>query len=611
MSAQRPFTFAGGLNLAGPTLGLKPGEATLLENFENLMLGGYRRYEGYERYDGQPEPSKATYQRLNFTGGTGTAIAVGNLIAGGTSAAGAHVLAVNITSGSFANSNAAGDLVLDRVTGTFSVAETITVGGVVHGTVATLIAPGTDIDADFDAMLILAADSARALIQVVPGSGGILGVAVYAGKAHAFRNSSDGLTAAMYVSSGTGWMIAKSGLTPSGRYEFKVENFKGSASSLALYGVSGVHKAFEWDGTTWTDITTGMTDDRPTHVESHNNYLYLSFRNGSLQNSPVGAPTGVWTPRTGAAEIGIGDEITGLCSLTGGVLAVYGATETFGLYGSSSADWILKRIVTDGGAVAHSARNAPGQTFSLNDLGIMPLQTTQAFGNFEGFSVSQRVQPVLDAHRGMLVDALSIRAKSQYRLIFSDGVCVCATLRGARISGYSMLRFLFSPTCASRGVDSLGKEMLLVGSADGFVYRTDVGMSFDGVAMDAMLRTASDHINAPRQLKHFQNCLFHVSTPRPIKLLVQADYDYELSPADISQYVISDVTFSPNSWDVGNWDQIVWDVGDERAGISYPANRIDGVGLTVSMILYHGQEIRPPFTIESGIFIYTNRGMRR
>lgn len=47
----------GGLDLETPALTVEPGRMLACKNFEVNTLGGYSRIEGYERYDGQPEPS--------------------------------------------------------------------------------------------------------------------------------------------------------------------------------------------------------------------------------------------------------------------------------------------------------------------------------------------------------------------------------------------------------------------------------------------------------------------------------------------------------------------------------------------------------------------------
>jgi len=66
-------------------------------------------------------------RRLAFTSGGTTAIAVGDTIAGATSSATAKVMAVEVTSGSWAGGDAAGELIIEGQSGTFQ-SENLNVG---------------------------------------------------------------------------------------------------------------------------------------------------------------------------------------------------------------------------------------------------------------------------------------------------------------------------------------------------------------------------------------------------------------------------------------------------------------------------------------------------
>ena len=54
----------GGLDLVTPTLSLPSGVARDAVNYEVSITGGYSRIAGYERFDGRPNPSDATYTLL-------------------------------------------------------------------------------------------------------------------------------------------------------------------------------------------------------------------------------------------------------------------------------------------------------------------------------------------------------------------------------------------------------------------------------------------------------------------------------------------------------------------------------------------------------------------
>jgi hypothetical protein len=55
------FPFEGGLNLVDTPLKIRPGQLLATKNYEPGIRGGYRSVRGYERYDGHPEPSQASY----------------------------------------------------------------------------------------------------------------------------------------------------------------------------------------------------------------------------------------------------------------------------------------------------------------------------------------------------------------------------------------------------------------------------------------------------------------------------------------------------------------------------------------------------------------------
>ena len=87
------FPLKGGLDTMSPPLTLSPGIAQEAVNWECAVEGGYRRTDGYERYDGHTEPHNALYYTLPATI-TGSWVS-GNTITGMTSGATAIVLTNN------------------------------------------------------------------------------------------------------------------------------------------------------------------------------------------------------------------------------------------------------------------------------------------------------------------------------------------------------------------------------------------------------------------------------------------------------------------------------------------------------------------------------------
>lgn len=62
------FIFDGGLNLVDPPVMVKAGQLAGVKNYEPGVRGGYSRVDGYERFDGQPSPTRADYWALSMDG---------------------------------------------------------------------------------------------------------------------------------------------------------------------------------------------------------------------------------------------------------------------------------------------------------------------------------------------------------------------------------------------------------------------------------------------------------------------------------------------------------------------------------------------------------------
>ena len=118
------FRLEGGLDLVSPTLTLKPGVARAAQNFEISVSGGYTRIPGYERFDGQPAPSAATYAAITLNSVAG--VVVGNTIVNADSSASGYVIGISGTS-----------LVYTKAVGSFLAGQTVSVGATAIGVVHT------------------------------------------------------------------------------------------------------------------------------------------------------------------------------------------------------------------------------------------------------------------------------------------------------------------------------------------------------------------------------------------------------------------------------------------------------------------------------------------
>lgn len=203
------FPLGGGLDLITPNLAKKPGRAIAALNYAPTSAG-YRRFRGYERFDGRMSPSDRTYWRVNFTGGgfTGEAQPVAGNHVFTSSTKHGYIVATVITSGTWAGGNAAGYFVFTSLVGADLNGNIKYSAGAVPIIAST---SGTTKNYDFgaaqNAVYALAAVAvARSAIAAVPGSGPVRGVWFFNGDVLAFRDNAGATAGAMFKASTAGWV---------------------------------------------------------------------------------------------------------------------------------------------------------------------------------------------------------------------------------------------------------------------------------------------------------------------------------------------------------------------------------------------------------------------
>lgn len=696
MPVENPFPIAcsGGLDQVSPPLSIEPGRVLGALNYECRPRGGYRRIDGYERFDGQPRPHLASYWILDFdTGGSSPPVITNQTVTGATSGAtGIAIVDAVVESGDAGTY--AGYLVLSEVSGTFEDGENLQVSA---ATVCVASGVANERGADttgLDETYILAArDRRRDFILRVPGTGDILGVVMFNNVTYAFRNAAGGGSCRMYRSdSSGGWtfvplnetlpfdtgtgsepaegatvtggtsgatatirrVITTSGswgtdaagylvidqrvgnfssgesitfatttdteqstiLSPSGRYEFRQHNFQATGSKR-LYGVDGVNKGFEFDGTTFAQITTGMTTDAPEHLEVHKNYLFYSFAGGSVQHGALGEPLTAWTLVTsGAQEIGTSEDVSGMATLPGGIMAILNRNRTYLLYGSGPSDWDLREHSPNVGGIEWTLQNAPFPMY-LDDRGITNLQAVQEFGDFNSGSVSEAIEPFIKARRLLATASCISRTKSQYRLFFSDNSWVEATFDGNQLVGFMPCEYLVPVKCITSEEDSTGAERIFFGSDDGYVYEADVGDSFDGNALEHYLRMPFWHLGQPRIKKRWRRCFFDMEAGRSLTLSVKPEFDYASEDSgdapllDTSTAggwrVARTVVGGGGVWGEADWGDFVWDA----QLLAESGAEVNGTGVNMSVLIYGSSAAAEPHTIHGFNVAYSRRGLKR
>ena len=393
-------------------------------------------------------------------------------------------------------------------------------------------------------------------------------------------------------------------LAPSGRLDHVNYNFTGSTNTDRIYGADGVNKGFEFDGTVYVPIRTGMAVDKPTHCFTHKNHLFFSFR-GSAQHSGIGTPY-AWTAVLGAAELATGQDIVGFSGLPGvadtSALLIITNKSTLVLYGSSSADWKLATFSAYTGAQRWSVQNM-GAPVSFDGSSIDTIRQSQQFGNFEKPPISDRIRRYL---LGKTVTASVVdRSKRRLRMFFSDGDAISIAAQG-EVLGFTPILYGKTVNVTCEAIVS-GAQRNFFGSDDGYVYEADRGRSFDGSEILAWVKLAFNFAKSPGIKKRFRWADIEVKPQSAMTLRVQAEYSLGDMDIPLTDVYVKDVRGQGGQYDVSDWDECYYDSPTQ----TIQRIRTEGTGTSVSLTLLARSSEELPHELQSITTYYTPRRLER
>jgi hypothetical protein len=661
----------GGLDLLTPTLFLQPGFVRDAKNFEVSVNGGYTRIAGYERFDGRTSPSTASFGTLTLdavdnvavgdtiTGPSGNAVVavIDGLTIAYTKLSGTFAVADAITQGvdpvgtvtavaapldsktSAQYSAAASNIYradIQAVPGSGPIRGVVDFNGTVYawrnnagGTAMDIhkstnsgwsqVVLGSELAFDtgilelFDGNTINGATSGatavidRVLVRDGTWEGGDAeGTLVLSSVTGTFQAGESIRIGSTVMADAVGAQTAIT-LAPGGRVQAVTGNF-GGLYSTRVYGCDSVNRGFEFDGTVYAPISTGMADDTPDNIAVHANHLFFGF-DGSLQFSGINEPYR-WSPVFGAGEIAMRGNITSLLPMQGSnlspALVIYSSKETNILYGTSSDSFsLVPYSINMGGNRYTSQRLDTGYVF--DDRGIISLNSTDKFGNFDAATLTYNIRPVVQSRRTSATASGVNRERSQYRVFFSDGYGLYMTIVNGKLFGTMPVQFPnpVAVWCESSSAD--GIERSFFGSTDGFVYQMDTGPSFDGAAIEYGLQLAYNSIKSPRLRKRYRRASIEVSGSSFAEIGFTYELGYGLPDNEQPSPAMYESNFSSSFWDDMTWDAFVWD------GKTLAPNEVEmtGTAENVALILYGESDYISEFTINSVILHYSmRRGLR-
>lgn len=453
---------------------------------------------------------------------------------------------------------------------------------------------------------------ATAIITKVAIQTGTLQSGVNTGKL-VLSNVTGTFTAGGATSTGGGTLTLTGGATattlpPNGRYEFVNNNFGGSINTQKMYGVNGVGRAFEFDGSVFTTIDTGNAVDAPSTIAVSNNHLFLSFVS-SLQYSAIGEPHR-WQAIFGAGEIAMGDTITGLLPLIGAqatqALSVFTVNRTSVLYGSNPADFQLTSLSFEAGALPRTMQNL-GDAYVFDVLGVRALSATERFGNFSQAQITKMIRPFVTRRATKTVASCIVRSRDQYRLLFNDNFALYFTFDNGNLTGIMPVKYFDAMSCMTSFEANDGEEFIYCGGTNGYVYRMDKGTSFDGEEIDALISLAFSYARGPRTRKRYRKAVYEFTGFGYSEL--EATYELGYGTTDISNGITSNLSSAnvPVFWDSFTWDNFYWD-GKSLLPVQ---QELTGTAENISLILRCKSDEFKPFTINSAIIHYTPRRQER
>jgi len=549
---------------------------------------------------------------LNFDGTTGNGeMVIGSILTG---AGGASGTVAGVTYYGNWDTGAEGTVVLTGVTGTFVNNETLST--------PTLSFDGGDVEILEGDTIVGASSGKTATVKIVTiASGGwstddaagylsITGntgtwtndeeIHVLGAKRALVNGASEPSSKTLAYAYGTQYAQT---IQPGGDYEFVNFNFQGEEGTETMYGVNGVDNAFEFDGTNFTKIRSGLSVDTPSHIEAYKNHLFISYSSGSLVCSGLQLPT-VFSTTTGSTELIVGDAVTGISVESKDALAVFGRNNTYILYGKSRDDFNLTTFYTGAGAVDGTVEKMQTTIF-LDDRGLTSLGATLNYGDFKQSIISEKVDPLIQKYKDNISVSLRVREKNQYRLYFDDKTGIAMTFINGKNEGILPFTMRDQISCAASTEDTNGDEVLYGGFDDGYVRRIDSGTSFDGGSVAAFLRLAYFHYGTPQLKKRFREILLELAADTSTTLNIYPDFNY--GDGTVPTAAAYDVTVTNDEWTVD-------DVTNPTLGIAVldkARARIQGVGENMGILIKNTTTYDSPVTLQGAVVQYSDRGLKR
>ena len=329
---------------------------------------------------------------------------------------------------------------------------------------------------------------------------------------------------------------------------FDIIDFTGTKT---LVIVDGANAPALYNGTTFTVLDSAPSDViGATVVATHKNHIFYAKGRVLSFGSPL--TTTDFQSGNGAGSIGLDNSIVAIKSFRD-QLIVFTDSSIFRLNGDALATFNLQPITRDIGCIqTDSVQEIGGDVVFMAPDGLRLLSATERIGDFGLAPITKKIQGTFNDFVKLHTDffSLVIRNKSQYRLFGWNDNFTRPNAQGilftqfaspgeASVIDFAETRGIQVTACAS--VYSGTTEFVIFSGKEGFLHRMENDTSsFDGNNIATTFATPFYPINDPRIRKTIYKAQFYLDPEGRVNFDLNLKFDFDESGA----VVMPAVTFT-------------------------------------------------------------------
>ena len=443
----------------------------------------------------------------------------------------------------------------------------------------------------------------------VTGTGKLLGSFVFKNAVIACRGTN------IYTGTGTTWTAINGADTRTNAGKYAATKYSWVAQTITL--VDTVNKPCKWDGTTYTLLTNAPAG--ASCVSNFHNHLFLGVGNLLYFSAPNDDTD--YQVANGAGVINVGQSIIAIQSFRD-ALYIFCSSQIFKLTGSGSTTFALAPVSTEIGCLAaDSVIEVAGDLYFFSQGGVRPVTGTDRIGDVEIGSVSRQIfqlyNTFLDTYSTADISAVSVASKSQYRVFGSTSAmpanacqgivgCVRRNAAGAEDWEWAELRGI-KVSCADSGFYGT-TEYVIHGDYDGYVYQQEVGSSFDGSNVSAVLQLPYCPFGDPAYRKTMYKAHVYTQPEGTTNVTVGLLYDFAMS--GVIQPDPQPLSFTGNAYLYDDVSTVYGTATYSTDGVGpvFDIN-LEGSGKTASFSFYSTDTLAP-YSIQSLVIEFATDGRR-